>query len=160
MLHSKKPPDATICYAPHLNNAKYFDYFFNAREDQVLELYGYSPGELFKKYQCAWVVYNHNISYIQSVAFGEKVRIMSRMIYYDNNTAVVEYYMTDAQKKTLKTLMWTTIKYINVKTGKTTDHQPEVTQFLEIMRLKGFNYEGVTIHNRIRQIKQELLVSN
>ena len=24
----------------HLNNAKYFDYFFNAREDQVPKLYG------------------------------------------------------------------------------------------------------------------------
>jgi len=30
----------------HLNNAKYFDYFFNAREDQVSKIYGYNPGEI------------------------------------------------------------------------------------------------------------------
>ncbi len=144
----------------HLNNAKYFDYFFNAREDQVSKIYGYSPGELFKKFGCSWVVYNHNISYISSVVFGEWVKIMSRVVYYNDNTAIVEYYMTDKEKKNLKSLMWTTIKYIDVKTGKTTPHQPEVAQFLEIMRLKDFVMDGLTIKERIKQVKQELLKSN
>ncbi len=140
----------------HLNNAKYFDYFFNAREDQVSKLYGYSPGEIFRKYNCAWVVYNHNISYIRSVAFGEWVKIMSRIIYYDHDTAVVEYYMTDIEKKHLKSMMWTTLKYVDVKTGKTTGHQPEVAQFMEIMRLKDFKMDNLTITERIKQIKTEL----
>lgn len=141
----------------HLNNAKYFDYFFNAREDQVSKIYGYSPGDIFKKYGCSWVVYNHNISYIRSVVYGEWVKIMSRVIFYDHNTVIVEYYMTDMDKKNLKCLLWTTIKYVDVKTGKTTSHQPEVTQFLEIMRLKDFYFdERMTVKERIRQIKAEL----
>lgn len=140
----------------HLNNAKYFDYFFNAREDQVAKIYGYSPGELYQKYRCSWVVYNHNISYIRSVVFGERVKIMSRPIYYDHNTVVVEYYMTDEMKKDLKTLMWTTIKYINVETGRLTEHQPEVTSFLKIMKLPGVDYPGITISERIREIREEL----
>ena len=143
----------------HLNNAKYFDYLFNAREDQISKIYGYSPGDIFKKYGCSWVVYNHNISYIRSVVFGERVKIMSRVIFYDRSTVVVEYYMTDMDKKNLKCLMWTTIKYVDVKSGKTTAHQQEVTQFLEIMRLKDFTYdEKVTVRERIHQIKAELSV--
>ncbi|MDZ4845584.1 MAG: acyl-CoA thioesterase [Chitinophagales bacterium] len=140
----------------HLNNAKYFDYFFNAREDQISKIYGYSPGDIFKRYGCSWVVYNHNISYIRSVAYGEWVKIMSRMIFHDNDTVIIEYYMTDMDKKHLKCLMWTTIKYVDVKTGKTTAHQPEVTQFLEVMLLNDFNLNGTTIPERITQIKEEL----
>jgi len=64
------------------------------------------------------VVYNHNISYIRSVQYGELVKIMSRVVFYDDNTVIVEYYMTDTDKKHLKCLMWTTIKYVDVKTGK------------------------------------------
>jgi len=140
----------------HLNNAKYFDYFFNAREDQVSKIYGYSPGEFYKEFGCAWVVYNHNISYISSVVFGERVRVMSRVIHYNENSAVVEYYMTDEHKKELKCLMWTTLKYIDVKTGKTAVHQPVVTSFMEIMKLDGVDYPNLSIKERIRQLKLEL----
>jgi|GEM_PF-654743 len=52
----------------HLNNAKYFDYFFNAREDQVPKLYGLEIIDMIREYKAAWVVYNHNISYIRPAA--------------------------------------------------------------------------------------------
>src|SRR5690606_17133366 len=48
----------------HLNNAKYFDYFFNAREDQVPRLYGLQAMDFHSIYNATWVVYNHQISYI------------------------------------------------------------------------------------------------
>lgn len=140
----------------HLNNAKYFDYFFNAREDQVSKIYGYTPGEIFKRFGCSWVVYNHNISYIRSVAYGEWVKIMSRVVFHDNDTVIIEYYMTDMDKKQLKCLMWTTIKYVDVKTGKTTNHHPEVAQLLKVMQLKNFKSGSTAIPERIRQIKEEL----
>ena len=55
----------------HLNNAKYFDYFFNAREDQVPKLYGVEMMDFIRKYQAAWVIYNHNISYVKPANVGE-----------------------------------------------------------------------------------------
>jgi acyl-CoA thioester hydrolase len=90
----------------HLNNAKYFDYFFNAREDQVPKLYGLEIIDLIRTYKAAWVVYNHNISYVRPAMVGEWVRIMSRVIWHNHNTMVVEYYMTDDSKTQLKTLLW------------------------------------------------------
>jgi len=76
----------------HLNNAKYFDYFFNAREDQVPKLYGLEIIDLIRVYKAAWVVYNHNISYVKPAMVGDWVRIYSRILWYNANTILVEYY--------------------------------------------------------------------
>jgi len=114
----------------HLNNGKYFDYFFNAREDQVPKLYGVEMMDFIRKYQAAWVVYNHNISYIRPARVGEWIRIMSRVIWHDHHTVIVEYYMTDDNKEELKTLMWTTMRYVDMKEGKSMDHSGAVKDFL------------------------------
>ena len=64
----------------HLNNAKYFDYFYNAREDQVPKLYGVQVMDFYTKYHAAWVVYNHHISYFSPSLVGVWVMLMSRLI--------------------------------------------------------------------------------
>ena len=102
----------------HLNNAKYFDYFFNAREDQVPKLYGLEIIDLIKTYKAAWVVYNHNISYVKPAMIGEWVRIMSRILWHNHNTIVVEYYMTDDSKTQVKTVLWSTMRYVTLAEGK------------------------------------------
>ena len=139
----------------HLNNAKYFDYFFNAREDQVPKLYGLELLDLIKKYQATWVVYNHNISYIRPARVGEWVRIMSRIIWHNQNSIVIEYYMTDDSKKELKTLLWSTRRYVDMKDGKSTDHQGAVVDFLKATADQ-VDISQVTIKERIKEIKQKL----
>ncbi|MFO7824961.1 MAG: acyl-CoA thioesterase [Cyclobacterium sp.] len=139
----------------HLNNAKYFDYFFNAREDQVPKLYGVEMIDFIRKYNAAWVVYNHNISYIRPAKVGEWVRIMSRVIWHDHQSLVVEYYMTDDNKEELKTLMWTTMRYVDVKEGRSTDHKGEVKSFLKAVS-EEVNVAEVSIRERIKEIKSKL----
>lgn len=140
----------------HLNNAKYFDYFFNAREDQVPKLYGLEIIDLIKKYQATWVVYNHNISYIRPAMVGEWVRIISRIIWHNQNSIVIEYYMTDDSKKELKTLLWSTMRYVDMKEGKSTDHQGAVVDFLKATADQ-VDISQVTIKERISEIKLKLL---
>jgi acyl-CoA thioester hydrolase len=139
----------------HLNNAKYFDYFFNAREDQVPKLYGVEMIDFIRKYQAAWVVYNHNISYIRPARVGEWVRIMSRVIWHDHQTVVVEYYMTDDNKEELKTLMWTTKRYVDMKEGKSMDHGGAVKDFL-LAVTDEVAVSETSIKARIRDIKLKL----
>lgn len=141
----------------HLNNAKYFDYFFNAREDQVPKLYGLEVLDFYKAYQAAWVVYNHHIAYIRPAMVGEWVKIMSRLIWFNEKTIVVEYYMADETKKQLKTLLWTTLRYVNIKTGRTTFHEGMVLDFLNATLLPGVDFENLKFQDRIRQVKTELL---
>ncbi len=139
----------------HLNNAKYFDYYFNAREDQVPKLYGIEMIDLIRKYQAAWVVYNHNISYVRPAMVGDWVRIMSRILWHNHNTVVVEYYMTDDNKKELKNVLWTTLRYVTLKSGKSTDHKGAVLEFLKAIS-GDFDISDHTISQRVKQIKTEL----
>jgi thioesterase-3 len=139
----------------HLNNAKYFDYFFNAREDQVPKLYGIEMIDMIKKYQATWVVYNHTISYIRPARIGEWVRIRSRLIWYNHNTIVVEYYMTDDSQTELKTLLWSTMRYVTMSDGKSTDHQGAVLDFLKAT-LEETDIEQTSTKERIREIRTKL----
>lgn len=140
----------------HLNNAKYFDYFYNAREDQVPKLYGLEVMDFYKAYKAAWVVYQHQIAYVRPAMVGEWVRIMSRLIYYNENTIVLEYYMTNDAEDELKTVLWSTMKYVEVKTGKTTAHEGKVLDFLKASLYPGVNFAELDMKQRIRQIKSSL----
>ncbi|MFC0185131.1 acyl-CoA thioester hydrolase [Pseudarcicella hirudinis] len=140
----------------HLNNAKYFDYFFNAREDQVAAVYKFDYNDYFEHNMTSWVVYNHQIAYINSAKVSEWVTIISSVIYFNENTMVTECVMTDESRQVLKAVIWTTSKYIDVLTGKKTDHQPEVTKFLETICAEGIDFENITFNSRIKIIKQEL----
>ncbi|MGY6559186.1 MAG: acyl-CoA thioesterase [Nitritalea sp.] len=140
----------------HLNNAKYFDYFFNAREDQVPKLYGVEMIDMIQKYQAAWVVYNHNISYVRPARVGEWVRIHSRVLWYNAHTVVLEYFMTDDSGKELKNVLWTTMRYVTLKEGRTTEHSGEVVDFLKATSLQ-LDIQGMSIGERVKVLKQALL---
>jgi acyl-CoA thioester hydrolase len=139
----------------HLNNAKYFDYFFNAREDQVPKLYGVETMDFIRKYQAAWVIYNHNISYVKPAMVGEWVRIKSRIIWHNQNTVIIEYYMTDDSETQLKTLLWTTMRYVTLSEGKSTDHTGAVNEFLTATSMN-LEIGGIQIKDRVKSLSQEL----
>ena len=141
----------------HLNNAKYFDYYFNAREDQVAKLYEFKFSEIFKNHKTSWVVYQHQISYVRPAMVSEWVRIFSRVIYFDDDTLVTEYFMTDDTKTELKSFMWTTSKYVSVETGRRVPHQPGVTDYLSATCEQGIDFINITFNQRIKFVKQELL---
>ena len=140
----------------HLNNIKYFDYFFNAREDQIAQLYRFNATEVFKILKAGWVIYHHEISYVRPANVGEWVRIFSRLIFYNNDTIVVEYFMTDDTGKQLKTLLWSTMKYIDVTTGKLSKHQESMKAYLDATADKSVNFEATDFFKRVREVKKEV----
>lgn len=139
----------------HLNNAKYFDYFFNAREDQVPKLYGLEIIDFIRTFKAAWVVYNHSISYVRSAMVGEWVRIHSRILWHNENTIFVEYYMTDDSEKQLKTLLWSTMRYVTLAEGKSTTHQGAVADFLKATSLN-LDTSQMTIKDRVKELSAQL----
>lgn len=139
----------------HLNNAKYFDYFFNAREDQLPKLYGFNVSDFFREYKTAWVAYSQKISYVRSALPGEIVTIHSQIIYANPNTVVVEYWMSDEADKQLKSILWTTLKYVDLKTQRTTNHQPELQEFMKKVVCQEANYENTRFDDRVKVLIQE-----
>ncbi len=140
----------------HLNNSKYFEYFFNAREDQVSKLYGFSFEAMFRELKTSWVVYQHQIAYVRPALISEWTRITSRVIHYNEDTMVTEYFMTNDQRTELKTLLWTTSKHISIVTGKRVPHHQEVTDYLAATCVPNIDFVNLEFNNRIHQIKQEL----
>lgn len=140
----------------HLNNSKYFDYYFNAREDQVAKLYDFNFARIFQELKQSWVVYQHQIAYIRPAMVSEWVRITSRLIYFKEDTIITEYYMTDDSGKQLKSVLWVTSKYIDVATGKRVPHPAPVMEYLEAICLPDVDFHQWNFNERIREIKQKL----
>lgn len=140
----------------HLNNAKYFDYYFNAREDQVAKLYDFNPGQLFHELKTSWVIYQHQIAYVRPAKVSEWVRIMSRLIYVNEDTTVTEYYMTDDAKSHLKNVLWVTSKYVSVETGKRIPHDELVMGYLEATLVPHIDFLTLNFNDRIRDIKRHV----
>lgn len=140
----------------HLNNSKYFDYFFNAREDQVSKLYGFSFEAMFRELRTSWVVYQHQIAYVRPARISEWVRITSRVIYHTEDTMVTEYFMTNDLRTELKTVLWTTSKHISITTGQRIPHPQEVMDYLNATCMPGVDFPNLHFNDRIHAIKQEL----
>lgn len=140
----------------HLNNAKYFDYYFNAREDQMMKHYNMTSSDVYQRYRATWVIYNHNISYVRSAMVGEVVCIYSHIIHFDNDTITTEFFMTDAKGQMIKNLLWTTSKFIDVASGKRIPHPEDVQAFLTSIHSPVAGFPGLTPYQRLQQLKQQL----
>ncbi len=86
---------------------------------------------------------------------GEWVRIKSRIIWHNHNTVVLEYFMTDDSETQLKTLLWTTMRYVTLAEGKSTDHAGAVNEFLTATSMK-VDISGIQIKDRVKSLSQEL----
>ena len=85
---------------------------------------------------------------------GEWVRIMSRIIWHNHNTIVVEYYMTDDSKTQLKTLLWSTMRYVTLAEGKSTDHEGAVEDFLKATS-GNLDISNLDIKDRVKMLISE-----
>lgn len=141
----------------HLNNSKYFDYYFNAREDQVADLFDFKFSEVFQQYHSIWVVYQHQIAYLRPAGVNEWVQIYSRVIHFDADTLLTEYYMTDEDSTEVKNVLITTSKYIDSRTGRRTTHQPFMMDYLDATAYQNIDLATYDFQERIKVIKKEIL---
>ncbi|MES2746831.1 MAG: acyl-CoA thioesterase [Bacteroidota bacterium] len=111
----------------HLNNARYIDYFMNAREDHLKDNYNLNLTGFYKN-GIAWVVSSHEIAYLRSAVYDEMVTIQSCLLVADSNALHVELIMMDENQSHLKAIMRTKFTPINPKTGK---KEPHTTEFME-----------------------------
>jgi acyl-CoA thioester hydrolase len=112
----------------HLNNARYFDYFMNAREDHLLKGAGFSLYEAAQERGVGWVVGSHHIAYLRPAMLMETVVIDSTMLAWRERDVLVELRMWDRAKTDLKALLWSTFVHVDLKTGRSIRHSDEYTR--------------------------------
>lgn len=115
----------------HLNNGRYFDYFMNAREDQLSELFGIDIYELAKKTGLSWVVGSTKIAFLRPAFLMEKVLIESQTIAYSNKDLLVEMTMYNEDKSQLKSVVWFNFVHYNLANQKVERHSEEWMELFE-----------------------------
>ena len=120
----------------HLNNARYIDYFLNAREDHLKEAYQMDLRQFAAK-GMGWVVSGHEIQYIRPANYNDRVCIQSELLELADSHLLVEMLMLDEAAENVRAIVWTRFTCINLKTGKRDNHSPEFMEFARTILVPG-----------------------
>ena len=115
----------------HLNNARYLDYFINAREDHVLKNYGIDIYDMAQQTGTGWVVGKSQIAYFRPAKLMEQVVIESQLIHYGKRDMTVECRMLDAAQTHVKAFLWINFVHFRLTTGKSEVHAPHLIELFE-----------------------------
>ena len=137
----------------HLNNARYIDYFMNAREDQLKQFYDFRIFEVFEQTGHAWVVTKNQIAYLAPAVMLEEVVIQTQLIQMTENILVVEGIMLDTSRQRLKSVVWIEFAFVSLLNGKPAKHPDEfMTQFQPVKVDGVFDANG--FGTRVSTLKQ------
>lgn len=140
----------------HLNNARYLDYFLNAREDQVAAHYALNMGELAREQHAAWVITKHHLSYLKPARQGVEVLILSQIIHFDNSNLVLEMQMRAADGLRLLALLWSEMTFVKMPAGIRLDHSDELMDLLDQVDVEEIEYDPDGFDDRVKAVRQEL----
>jgi acyl-CoA thioester hydrolase len=140
----------------HLNNSAYLDYFVNAREDQVAEHYNLDFYQWSQVMGTGWVFGKHEILYRRPAMFNETVILRSRLIHFGEKFVKIEATMLDAQAKILKSVMWSDIVHVDLKTQRPAAHAPELMTLFSAVNSP---IAETDLNRRVKELEEELKIS-
>ncbi|GAA3974510.1 acyl-CoA thioesterase [Hymenobacter antarcticus] len=140
----------------HLNNARYLDYFLNAREDHTTAHYALNMGELTREQHAAWVITKHHISYLKPARQGVRVRILSQLIHFDNSNLVLEMQMRSEDGQRLLALLWSEMTYVAMPAGTRADHSDALMDLLDELDVEEVSYDPDGFDDRVKEVRREL----
>lgn len=135
----------------HLNNARYIDYFMNAREDHLKDFYNLKLTDFYQK-NMAWVVSGHEIAYLRAAVYEEIVTITSTLLLAETDGLYVELIMTDENQNHIKAIMRTKFTPINPKTGKKELHPTEFMEWAKSIENTSVG-KVINLQDRIKELR-------
>ena len=135
----------------HLNNARYIDYFINAREDHIMTHMGFNIYHYAAQNGLGWVVSKNQIVYLKPAFLMETVTIDSTILQLGEREIKVEMRMWNEKKDKLKSVLWSSFVHINMKTQKTETHSKELMDTFRA--LENPLAEVVSFDQRIEQLR-------
>ncbi|NVO83533.1 acyl-CoA thioesterase [Hymenobacter terrestris] len=138
----------------HLNNARYLDYFLNAREEHALQHYALNLGQQAQEQAAGWVITKHHIAYLRPARHAETVHIRTQLIHFDNSNLVVEMQMLREDDLQLKALLWSEMTLVRLPSGTRTEHSPALMELLEQLDVNEVEYEPDGFDERVRELRK------
>lgn len=142
----------------HLNNASYIDYLITAREDHLLDNYGFDIYQYAMQKGVSWVVAQNRIAYLLPANLSETVLIRSCMLKWGEKEILVEMQMWDEQGKSLKAVLWTTFVHYDLVKKRSAMHSEELTQQFSGLQISPL--VTATFEERIETLKNQVVVAN
>ncbi len=139
----------------HLNNARYIDYFLNAREDHLKEYYNFDLADYYQK-NLSWVVGGHEIAYLRPAVYNEEVTIQSTLLRAETDYLLVETQMKNEKGTHLKAIMRTKFVPIDTKTGRKSPHDDTFLDWAKTIENRTIEFD-TTLQERIKQLQSELI---
>ena len=106
----------------HLNNARYIDYFINAREDHIMQNLNFNIYHFAAQHGRSWVVSKNQIAYLKPAFLMETVVIDSTLLRLGEKEVLVEMKMWNDKKDKLKSVLWVQFVHVNIQTQKPESH--------------------------------------
>ena len=139
----------------HLNNARYIEYFYNARVEQVREQLDFDIYEIARQEKKSWVVSLSQIAYFYPVEYNEIVTIKTRMIELTPYKVTAEYIMSNRKNHKLHSILWSGFTFIDLATGRPTRHPDKMHAFFETILYKDENINLNDFNNRTKTVSRE-----
>ncbi|UYZ62645.1 acyl-CoA thioesterase [Hymenobacter weizhouensis] len=140
----------------HLNNARYLDYFLNAREEHTIQHYALNLGQLARELGAGWVITKHHLAYLRPAHHAEVVRIRTQLIHFDNSNLVVEMQMLSEDGQRLKAVLWSEMAFVKVPGGTRTEHSDALMDLLEQLDVEDVSYDPDGFDERVRRLRKQL----
>jgi YbgC/YbaW family acyl-CoA thioester hydrolase len=115
----------------HLNNARYIDYFINAREDHIMANLKFNIYHYAAQHGAGWVVSKNQIAYLKPAFLMETVVIDSTLLHAGDKEVFVEMKMWNEKKEKLKAVLWSNFVHINMKTQRPESHSSELMELFK-----------------------------
>jgi YbgC/YbaW family acyl-CoA thioester hydrolase len=137
----------------HLNNARYVDYFMNARTDQLQVDYDFNIFAVGQEIGSNWVVSKTEIAFLLPAMLMETVRIQTRLVWVTQRKLVVEGIMFDESGQQIKSVAWVEFTFVNLTNGRPASHTDELMQMFNAVQINHI-YENTTFDERTTQLRQ------
>lgn len=137
----------------HLNNARYVDYFMNARTDQLLAAYDFNLFAVGNSLGSSWVVSKTQIAFWRPALLMETVRLQTRLIWATPRQLVVEGIMLDESGQHMKAVAWVEFTFVSLANGRPTSHPDDLMQLFHAVQVNDI-YENNTFDERLSHLRQ------
>ncbi|MCB8948407.1 MAG: acyl-CoA thioesterase [Ardenticatenaceae bacterium] len=137
----------------HLNNARYVDYFMNARTDQLQAHYDFNIFAVGQEIGSNWVVSKTEIVFLLPALLMETVRIQTRLILATSRKLVIEGIMFDEGGQQIKAVAWVEFTFVNLANGRPASHPEELMQLFTAVQVHDI-YGTTTFDERVNQLRQ------
>lgn|GEM_PF-77927 len=137
----------------HLYNARYLDYFINAREDHLAEHYGLDIYERQRELKENWLITKHEIAYISPAGLRETVVIKTCLLAFTEDSLLMEGVMLDETECHLKAVLWTRFRYFCFKSLKPSKHSPDLMELFGAIALSETR-DPETFDSRVAELRK------